>query len=189
MRMRHLDQARFADILSLGTEEAMRHVRMNNGVHDDAMNAFDLLNRASENPISEDDILVPFFAKCHQDGIVRGPFDDPILRAYESWSRNSASKSSLEDARIRAFDLIVQQAGFSKHSFSPIERGQPSIVLPFFHVMIQDHTHISMEKRLLSGENIKFPSALYEAFAWYHFDLMYAFYADKGVDLGALLRS
>lgn len=193
--MRHLEDACFADILRGASREALEHVRVNNRIHDDAMNSFDLLNRASNNALTGDDILVPFFAKCHQDGITviieqgggRGAFDDPILRAYESWYLNSVSESTLEEARVRAFDLIVRQAGFSEHSFSPIERGQVSIVLPFFHVMIQDYTHISMEKRLLDGEKLIFPSALYKAFAWYHFDLMYQFYVDKGIDVAALL--
>ena len=198
MQVLNFDTRRFADILRDASKEAQSHLLRNNGVSMSSFKIFSLMNSAAVIVLSDRDILVPFFAKCRDSGVdamikrgERTP-DDPIVNAFRSWFL--ASSVSDKDfmrlsrvARVYAFDITVQQQGFSAHSFSPIVRGEEDVVLPFFHVLIQECMHMKMEKAVLRHEKVHCAAALERAFAWYHFDLMYTYYKDKGVDVKNLI--
>ena len=193
MHMLHLNAECFAEILRDGSREAQCHILRSNNVTKNSFDIFSLMNSASVVVLSDRDILVPFFAKCRDSGIhtmiERGEWtsDDPIVNAFCSWFLASSDKdmsgkhvvdflARSRAARARAFDLVVEGQGFSANSFSPIVRGEEDVVLPFFHVLIQEGMHRKMEKAMLRQEKIVCVAALERAFAWYHFDATYSYY-------------
>ena len=174
------DAEEYAAVMKRGSHEALNSVLRMIKVNESSVFELERLNFHSPAPISKEDILFPFFTSFMENQNWR---EDSLGEAYLCWRRDDVAglKRVEMDARSVAFGLIVQMCGFSVHSFSPISRTEPQVLLPFFHVMIQQCEHINMEKAIMKQKKLTYESDVQRAFAWYHFDQMFKFYESKNI--------
>ena len=108
--------------------------------------------------------------------------ENPISDAYRKWC--IGDESLLRDARRFAFDLTVQQRGFSTRAFSPINADTSNnVMMPFFHLMLLMNDHKRFEVAALRGQIVKCGSPLESAFLWYHLDMLHEPMLKKRVDV------
>lgn len=179
----HVDADEYGEVMKNGAEEAMRVQMVKNGVSPTSFEAFTTINDVSDVKLHKYDILMPFFSKCLELG---HSGENPISDAYGRWCRGD--ETLLDDARQFAFDLTVQQQGFSAGAFSAITAAtSENVLMPFFHMLLLEHRHKHIEIAATKNQRVKCGSPIERAFMWFHLDMMHGSMEKKKVDVEKFL--